>query len=254
MEAGPDAHVKDCTEEGITYIYVVTSENELLRYNPPAAAFSTIGLVSCPTPSNPFSMAVDRAGAAYVVFHTGELFKVSTINAGCKPTSFQWRDTGFPLFGMAFATDEKGSDETLFIAESNFEPRPSKGFGALDTATFDFKFIGSFGKSLGNAVEFTGTGDGRLFGLFIDSEGGVCHIAEVDKKTGAIQSDALLDFGVAPSSFAFAFWGGDFYVFHSESQGPTKVTRYRPLDGSLLDVAMLPTHVVGVGVSTCAPQ
>src|SRR5213075_2843699 len=45
MDAGPIVQGKDCTEEGITYIYVVTSESELLRFNPPDAAFSAIGMV-----------------------------------------------------------------------------------------------------------------------------------------------------------------------------------------------------------------
>jgi hypothetical protein len=258
-DAGPDvadvadAEIKDCTEEGITYIYVVTSQNELLRFNPPDATFTAIGLISCPTTATPFSMAVDRKGRAYIVFQNGELFRVSTATAACKSTGFTSAETGFSLFGMAFATDEKGSEETLFIADSSFDDLPSAGFGALNVDTFDFKFIGPFSAPLGNAVEFTGTGDGRLFGYFIDSPQGVSHIAEVDKETGALQSDVLLTFSEPTSSFAFAFWGGDFYVFHAGG-GPTVVTRYRPDDGSLVDVASLPTHVVGVGVSTCAPQ
>jgi hypothetical protein len=252
-DAGPDVHVKDCTEEGITYIYVVTSENELLRFNPPEAAFSAIGLVSCPTMMTPFSMAVDRKGTAYIIFQGGELFQVSTATTACKSTGFTSATTGFPLFGMAFATEEKSSNERLFLAESNFNNKPSDGLAALDIAKLKFNYVSPFSEKLGNAVELTGTGDGRLFGLFIDSNAGVSHLAEVNKATGAIKSDVVLKFAMTPLSFAFAFWGGDFYVFHADT-GPTVVTRYRPEDGSLVDVASLPTHVVGVGVSTCAPQ
>lgn len=252
-DAGPDVHIKDCTEEGITYIYVVTSENELLRFNPPEAAFTAIGPVNCPTMMTPFSMAVDRKGTAYVIFQGGELFQVSTATTACKSTGFTSAKTGFPLFGMAFATEEKGSNERLFLAESNFNGKPSDGLAVLDTSKLNFHYISPFKEVIGNAVELTGTGDGRLFGLFIDTNAGVSRIAEVNKETGAIESNVVLQFATTPQSFAFAFWGGDFYVFHADG-GPTVVTRYRPEDGSLVDVASLPTHVVGVGVSTCAPQ
>jgi len=199
-------------------------------------------------------MAVDRKGAAYVLFNDGQLNRVSTVTAACKATSFVPDQQGFHLFGMGFATTQNGPEEALFVAESNFGGLASKGLGAIDETSFALEFITPFSKPLGNAVELTGTGDGRLFGLFIDSSQGDCHIAEVDKETGAILSDKVLNFGATPSSFAFAFWGGDFYVFHAEGQGPTAVTRYRPSDDSLAQVASLPTHVVGVGVSTCAPQ
>jgi len=55
------------------------------------------------------------------------------------------------------------------------------------------------------------------------------------------------------NGWAFAFWGGDFYTFTAPS-GNTVVTRYRPSDGSITQVAQMQSIIVGAGVSTCAPQ
>jgi hypothetical protein len=57
-------------------------------------------------------------------------------------------------------------------------------------------------------------------------------------------------------AWAFAFWGGDFYLFTAPGGNGTSslVTRYRPSDGSVTQVAMAPgVTIVGAGVSPCAP-
>jgi hypothetical protein len=45
---------------------------------------------------------------------------------------------------------------------------------------------------------------------------------------------------------------GDFYLFTAPG-GSSIVTRFRPSDGSLVQVATLSQTIVGAGVSTCAP-
>ncbi|MFO0761860.1 MAG: hypothetical protein U0359_35795 [Byssovorax sp.] len=250
----PDVHQEDCAEAGITFIYVVTQANELFSFNPPTAAFTKIGDLDCPddTGSNPFSMGVDRLGNAYVVFSPdGELYKVSTATAACEATSFLANQQGFSTFGMGFATKENGPEEQLYIADSTLQT-PSIGIATIDTTTYSLDFIASFSEDLGTGVELTGTGDGRLYGFFVGGGDGE-FIAEIDKKTGQISNKTPIMLS-PPADFAFAFWGGDFYLFHADLvAGPTTVTRYRPEDGSLVDVAELPTGVVGAGVSTCAP-
>jgi hypothetical protein len=55
------------------------------------------------------------------------------------------------------------------------------------------------------------------------------------------------------SSFAFAFWGGAFYIFTGDS-GNSTVTKYDPSDGSVSFQGTSPGLIVGAGVSTCAPD
>jgi hypothetical protein len=87
LEAGSDAAEEDappmieetvdiCPDAGSTLVYLMTSQNVLVSFYPPTATFTTIGTIICPDPGTdtPFSMAVDRAGIAYVVFESGSLF------------------------------------------------------------------------------------------------------------------------------------------------------------------------------------
>lgn len=256
-DAEPNVPTADCDDAGTTSIYLMTSERELFTFDPLEKKFTSIGTIDCPDRNGaaPFSMGMDRKGTAYVVFSPdGELYQVSTANASCKATSFVADQGGFNTFAMAFSTDQNGPDETLYVAESNFQKVPSKGLGTLDPETFKLNFLTPFSPELGDAVELTGTGDGRLYGLFIDTAMSQSRIAQVDKKSGAVTNVLDLPLGQETNSFAFAFWGGDFYVFHAEWLKPTIVTKVSPSDGSMVDVATLPTHVVGVGVSTCVPE
>ena len=59
-------------------------------------------------------------------------------------------------------------------------------------------------------------------------------------------------------SYAFAHWGGQFYIFQTTEDQvgalTSRVARMNPADGSLTTVvASSPYQVVGAGVSTCAP-
>src|SRR5438477_1672240 len=58
----PDVVITDCRDAGLTYIYVITTENDLYSFYPPNDAFSYVGTIACPAAggSTPFSMGVDR--------------------------------------------------------------------------------------------------------------------------------------------------------------------------------------------------
>lgn len=253
-EDEPDVVTFDCAEAGVTYIYLVTQENWLYSFNPADGSVTLRGTINCPSGGfTPFSMAVDRQGTAYVVFGDGQLYKVSTLDASCELTDFVPGQNGFVTFGMGFSTDEGGPSESLYVAEINFAA-PSMGLGRIDPQTLDLEYIGPFSQNPGFAIELTGTGDGRLFGYFINSPGPGGTMVEIDKQTGNILSSTPLPAGNSSSSLAFAFWGGDFYTFTSEGDGITDVARYRPSDGTVTGVTTLGATVVGAGVSTCAPQ
>jgi len=248
-------HQEDCVETGVSDIYVVTSQNQLFRFDPQIAVFTTIGNLDCKDPlgGTPFSMAVARHDHAYVVFDTGSLFEVSTADASCTPTGYVPDQVGFEKFGMGFSTNYGGPAETLFVAESGFGATNSRGLATVDTTAFTASFVAPFTPDVANAIELTGTGDGRLYGLFIDTNTLSASIGPIDKTTGQVPSLAPFSTGLVIDSFAFAFWGGEFYVFHAGNGPPTTVTRFDATTGAKEDVAMLDGSVVGVGVSTCAP-
>ncbi len=235
---------------------MVTSQNQLFSFDPHIAMFTTIGDLSCDDPlgGTPFSMAVARHDHAYVVFDSGSLFDVSTLDASCTPTGYVTDQLGFHQFGMGFSSNYGGPAETLFVADSAFGTTNSKGLGSIDTTSFALDFVAPFSPDVANAVELTGTGDGRLYGLFINTNDQfTASIGPIDKTTGAVATLAPFSTGLTIDSFAFAFWGGVFYVFHAGNGPPTTVTRFDITTGAEDDVATLDGSVVGVGVSTCAP-
>jgi hypothetical protein len=115
-------------------------------------------------------------------------------------------------------------------------------------------------------LELSGTGDGRLFAfdlfgpkdVFPDSGMREPRVLQLDPATGAIL-DAKDVIGETGGDFAFAQWGGDFWLFTPAPSTTTprqRVTRFSWTLGAIVDVTehdLDGAHVVGAGVSTCAP-
>jgi hypothetical protein len=234
------------------------------------------GAINCPvnTPNDtPFSMGVDRAGIAYSVFSSGDLFRFSTgdPNNSCQATPYvptKIAPNSNVTFGMGFSANVGDPGETLFIASDDVNPDAGpEWLGTLDLKAFKAQAIGQFPMMIGSA-ELTGTGDGRLFGFGVSepSSAGPAYytLVEFDKTNAGIISNIQLDItgaGIAGiQGWAFAFWGGDFYFFTAltSDQGPTLVSKYHPQPGDTVAVASPllknPNTIVGAGVSTCAPQ
>jgi hypothetical protein len=250
-----DANRLDCPDADSTLIYVVTTDNELYSFNPPDGAFKFISKIACPAGNDtPFSMAVDRKGVAYVLFTDQRIYRVSTATGACIGTSFQPNQQGFGNFGMGYATNEVGPIETLFVAGTRDQNQTvSPGLARIDPTTFALTKVGNFVPDIARA-ELTGTGDGRLFAFYtkgIDN-GPPSYIGEINTTTAQVVAETPFPTVDQGNGWAFAFWGGDFYMFTAPGGG-SDVTRYRPVDNSVKVVASLPTRIVGAGVSTCAP-
>ena len=251
----------DCKDAGITFIYLIAADNRLLSFYPPSKALKTIGTIQCPAMSgaSPFSMGVSRTGEAIVLFTSGELFKVSTANANCKPTNWAPGPDGFQVFGMGFSNDV-GAPEMLFVAQDQDAMGGlSKGLGRIDPTTLAFDFVGAWSPpviSAHSGTELTGTGDGRLYGYHLATAGMGGDLIQIDKSNAHIVNDTPLPVGSPSSALAIAFWGGDFYIFTTVAPGAsqTTVTRYEPTSGALSAYATIDAVIVGAGVSTCAPM
>lgn len=251
--AEADVFRDDCPDAAATLVYVVTVDNELFAFDPASVSFRPIGVIACPAPpgTTPFSMAVDRNGVAFVLFNDGALYRVSTATAACIGTTFQRNQLGFRTFGMGYATEGLGPSEALFVAGDTSQAG-ADGLARIDTSTFRLSRVGSFSPSIDRA-ELTGTGDGRLFAFYTKPRESGSYVGEVDPRTARVLGENRLGTVNQGSGWAFAFWGGDFYLFTSPGAG-SRVTRFRPADNSVTELTTLPTMIVGAGVSTCAPQ
>jgi hypothetical protein len=142
VDARPGTAFNDCPDAGDTLVYLVTSLNSILSFYPPTGQFARIGRLSCPTPDSswqPFSMAVDRLGRAYVLFTdgaTGERFRVSTLTAACTRLPYVSGQDGFETFGMAFVGSADGGAESLYLALDTANSLGAPQLGVLDVTTF----------------------------------------------------------------------------------------------------------------------
>ena len=257
-----DVDRTDCPDAEATLVYTITSTNELQSFNPATGQFRLIGRIACPAgadtggggPATPFSMAVDRRGIAFILFTDERLYRVSTATGACIATSYVPRQSNFGRFGMGFATNSIGPTETLFIAGDEFQtPAGARGLARITPGTFNLTRVGDFSPQIDQA-ELTGTGDGRLYAFYRKPpDTPPSYIGEIDVATGQVIGERRFDTVDQGSGWAFAYWGGDFYMFHAPGD-TSRVTRWRPSDDSVTQVATTPLKIVGAGVSTCAPQ
>lgn len=235
------------------FVYTVDSANGLYKFDPPTRTFTLIGTLKCPSKgtATPFSMAVDRNANALVLFNDGTLFKVNTETAACAATSFVPGQSGFTTFGMGFASNTPGSaDETLYVSNAK-AATSTNDLATINTQTMKLTPIGSFDK-LNAGSELTGTGDARLFGAF---QGSPYSVAEIDKSNAKILSvtpQTGIQYPGGSFNFAFAFWGGDFWIFAGPGTS-TDVWQYSPSTKMTTKVKHEAFPIVGAGVSTCAP-
>lgn len=256
-----DVNRTDCPDAAATLIYTITNTYELQSFNPSTGQFRLIGRIACPAPRDdtPFSMAVDRKGIAYILFTDNRLYRVSTATGACIATSYVPNQSNFGRFGMGFATNSVGPTETLFVAGENSQDNVgASALARIDPTTFVLTSVGQILPTVTQS-ELTGTGDGRLFAFYRrNGNSPPSYIGEIDTQTARIVGERRFDDVDQGFGWAFAFWGGDFYMFHApgsqQSTATTRVTRWRPADDSVVQVASTSLQIVGAGVSTCAPQ
>jgi hypothetical protein len=273
IDARPPVDVdrRDCPDADALLVYTITATKQLQSFNPSTGQFRLIGNIACPAgkstekpaeDATPFSMAVDRKGIAYILFTDERLYRVSTLTGACVATSFVPRQSNFRLFGMGFATNTGGPDETLFVAGDDRDTyadkqRGARGLARVSPDTFALAPVGDFSPVIAQA-ELTGRGDGRLYAFYDKgiADPGIAepsYIGEINGQTGQVVGERRFDAVDQGEGWAFAFWGGDFYMFHAPG-GSTRVTRWRPTDDSVTEIARTQLKIVGAGVSTCAPQ
>jgi hypothetical protein len=239
-----------CSDEAKA-VYVVDQNNTLSRFNPPTKTFMDLGKLACPSSfgATPFSMGIDRTALAWVLYSSGELFRVDTTSLNC--TKSTWTpQAGIQQFGMGFSTDAAGgSVDTLFIAGGSGPSQPTSQLAKLSTASFQAQPVGT----VTGWPELTGTGNAELWGFFPDASSP--RIAQLDKTNGAALKTFPLSIAGMPAAWAFAFWGGDFWVFLMKGlETSTTVYQYDSTTGALKSMTQASgRRIVGAGVSTCAP-
>jgi len=246
--SGARTRADECTGD-LRLIYVVTRDTwQLYRFDPETLTFSLVGNLDCPRTNGwPHSMAIDRHGVAWIYMGGSVVAQVRLDNLACEevllteaPT--QGLNIVQGLGGMGFVADDSDAGESLYFCGQYVR--------RLDPLSLRMTLVGPTPQGA-QICELTGTGDRQLF-AYVYTNGVVTQLdpssaAEIQRyPTGAIST----------GSFAFAQWGGDFYIFGTSGSDVQthNVTRYSPTTGEA-KVVLEDTgyDVIGAGVSTCAP-
>ena len=260
----------DCLGEAITRVYLLTTdlgstehESHLLQFDPETLAYTDLGRIDCDIGTQILrSMAVDRDGTAWVSTSRGELYTVDTTTIACRPTGMATDQEQVRNYGMGFATIGSSSDEELYItAEGGWwmDGVAYRRLGVIDRTTLTLTLLGDIDAPTPANMELTGTGDGRLFGMVLDVRNLRNIIVSVELLDA---SDAhTIERRVVPltprGGFAFAQWGGDFWLFTEAPDGSARVAQFDWDESAVVQTVdtplTVPGTIVGAGVSTCAP-
>ena len=233
-------------------VYVVDTSNRFSKFDPMTKTFTDLGFLSCPANGNqPFSMSVDRNAVAWVLYTNGKIYRVDSTSLACTESTWSTQGSLFE-FGMGFSSNTAGSTEdTLFIAGGS-DPLTdtTSQLATLSTQTFTASPVGT----VTGWPELTGTGSAELWGWFPDENSP--RVEQINKTTGAaLKTYPLPGLAGLPLAWAFAFWGGDFWIFlERDTDSATIVYQIDGATGAVKGMTNTGTReIVGAGVSTCAP-
>lgn len=253
---GSGSDNEDGCSDAAKLVYVVDSNNKFSKFDPATKTFTDIGNLACPAMggATPFSMGLDRDAVAWVLYSSGELFRVDTTNLDC--TKSTWASSnGLIQFGMGFSTNmQGGTEDTLFVAGGTSPTGGNSTLATLSTQTFTATNVGT----VTGWPELTGTGNAELWGWFPSDALGFStpRVEQIDKTNGAaLKTYNLPALKGAPTAWAFAFWGGDFWIFLAKgTEANTTVYQIDGMTGMQKGTTPAPGRtIVGAGVSTCAP-
>lgn len=253
----PDGGGQDCSEQ-VKLIHVVDENRQFSTFNPQTLEFTDLGLLDCPAESGatPFAMTLDRKGVAWVVYSSGELFWVNIETTRCERSPFVPGQEGLEIFGVAFVLDGRGTTgESLYLAGTTAERWGTGKVTLARMSPVDLKPVPLC--LLPDAPDLSGTGSGELWGYF--QFRGPPQVSRLSTESGREDlTYSLSSLEGLPEDWAFAFWGGDLWIFlKRQTDASTHVYRVTNLhlpNPTVTRVLYNTTRrIVGAGVSTCAP-
>jgi hypothetical protein len=236
-----DAGCQPCTAPGVTLLYLLDDEFRLESFDPENLSFHVIGEPDCqPSPpldswhtltgetvAHPYAFAVDQNAVAWVLYTSGEVFQVSTVNAACAGNSgYTPQQNGMDLFSMAFVGRAAGQGESLFLGGGDVSNPPGGKLASLDPAApTTAVLIGNLPASGEFAPQLGGDSAYALFAFFPGTTS--ASVQQIDKNSGdALGNSFTLPGGLGETAtdWAFAQWGGGFYIFYTADPAATGAT------------------------------
>jgi streptogramin lyase len=241
-----------CTEAG-QFIFTVDSNGRFSRFDPRTLTYVDVAQhLNCPGGTSPFSMNVDQAGIAWIIFADGQLFSVETSNGACSATTYVPGQSGFFTYGMGSMWNSQTATDTLFISGNG----AGSQLGILGLPSLVVTPVGPIPMP---SVELAGTGDGQLWAFSpAGIAGGTAELGRIDPTSGSLLEHYTLPNVTSGGGWAIKFFGGSFFIFigtdvwklDRASLDPTQPQPTTPAKRVLVSPGR---DIVGAGVSTCAP-
>ncbi len=194
-------------------IYLLSQDAELWTFDPLTLESRFVVGPVCATDDDPFSMAIDAEGRAWMLFSRTRRVLTIDVNAlaACEDSGYLPTVAELPLFGMSFLEGADGCDTLYGISYSGEGPfREGPGIGRLARIDGDPPRATILASVDYDGGELAGTGDGRLFAFAgVDPS----KLVEYDPSDGAVLDVLPLDGLPRTNANAFAFFGGDVWFF-----------------------------------------
>jgi hypothetical protein len=239
-DAGPEA--TRCADGGTPTMYLWSSIGELHRFDPLAAAATSLGFPCGPNQGGPYGLQMTAAadGYLYVLFSDATMRQVVPGAASCTQPPFDGTQQGFVKNTFAIAA---ANDGQIYVADH-------VRLGVMTAPTFQVSDVGPLQPSLPvNGLDLATDAWGRLFAYSISLDAGT-YVTEIDRATGARGGDTAFALGPG-GAWAFTRWEGDFYLF--VAQPSSAAWRFTPGAPGPVKVADLPFDVFGAAAERCLP-
>jgi len=250
-------------------IYAFDAGGALVRLDPrliatPATAFASLGTPACtlgsPLPgwvsTVPLSMALDVHGKVWALYSSGELFRIDPATLACEALPFA-SSASWQLFQMAFSGHAETRSQWLYVSGGSAAFSAPGNFGRIDPANVagGVQTIGPLGGSADETVPLATVGTDVVYG-FYPRFVATTQMQQIDRSTGALLGNPLtvIDFdGNSTQDWAFAHWGGEFWIFLNNGIGTALVTVDLVTGMGQFVVGGIPYTPVAAATSTCAP-
>lgn len=219
--------------------YLCDENKTLYAFDPATLATTPIGHVSCPTDTIPWTMTVDGAGSAYLIYDDWSIYRVDLGTLACTKTPYAPGQLGFTgQEGIAVAAVD-GVDR-FFVYGSN----PTPTLAVSDLTSFVLSSVGPATAPAGAfPVAVQGDAFGHLYAFSQDS-----LFFELDSATADVThvNHTSLQGG---GTWAVMAYGDRIYLFGA---GGT-VARYDPSAQQLTPLGSVGFSVIGASATPCVP-
>jgi hypothetical protein len=222
--------------------YAWASDGTLLALDLGSMETRSLGVISCPTIANPWSLTVTTSGTAYVEYDDSSLYQISLSTLICQSTAYQSGQLGFTGY-EGISVGAGNTADRLYV----FGQRPSSStvLGLSDLSTFRLFQLGTT-TSVGPAVfpvDLKSDAYGRLFALGADGA-----LEQLDPSTGALLGEDHTGFDGASGRGTLLTYDGQLYFFAGQDGA---VTRYDVAGKGLFPLGQVNQMIADVSATPC---